>query len=204
MDTYSRGLLVALDVAQATVVVVGGDEEAERKIELLLDGEARVRVLAEAPTARIAGWAAAGLLEHAARPFSPGELDGARLVLVTPRDPALAAAVAEAARARGVLCWACDDPAASDLAMPAVARLGAARVAISTSGRSPFLAGRMRAALEAALGDTFARFVEALGERRALARAEEPDRARRRAALEALLDGFELELRVRYPRWFTS
>jgi precorrin-2 dehydrogenase/sirohydrochlorin ferrochelatase len=183
MEASARGLAITLDLAGATVVVVGDDQEAQQKIELAVEAGARVRQIA-APR------------------FEPADLDGARLVLLTPRDPELARRVAEAARARGVLVWACDDPGASNLAMPALARLGRARIAVSTSGASPVLAGRVRAALEAGLGERFARFVDALGELRARLRDEEPDAERRRERLRAALDGFGLEVSARYPDWF--
>jgi precorrin-2 dehydrogenase/sirohydrochlorin ferrochelatase len=86
--------------------------------------------------------------------------------------------------------------------MPAIARLGAARIAISTSGGSPALSSRMREAFEAALDGEFACFVDELAALRERLKKDEPDPVRRRAELQRALDGFELELRVRYPDWF--
>ena len=85
--------------------------------------------------------------------------------------------------------------------MPAIARVGAARIAISTSGASPALAGRLRELLETALGERFARFVEVLAALRERAK-QEPDEQKRRAVLQAALDGFEADVSVRYPKWF--
>src|SRR5262249_1866069 len=102
---------------------------------------------------------------------------------------------------RGVLVWCCDNSSHSDFAMPAIARVGAARIAISTSGASPALAGRMRELLEPALGERFARFVEVLAALRERAK-QESDAENRRAVLQAALDGFELDVSVRYPAWF--
>jgi siroheme synthase-like protein len=204
MKATARGLAVTLDVEGAWVVVVGGDEEAERKVELLLDAGARVRLFATVLGPGLETWVAAGALEHHPREPEPADLDGARLVLVALRDSELARQIYDAARARGVLCWSCDDPGASDLAMPAVARLGSARFAVSTSGQSPTLAGRLRTILEDSLGERFARFVELLGALRDRVQREEAEPARRRALLQAALDGFELELTARYPEWFKS
>jgi siroheme synthase-like protein len=181
MKANAVGLAITLDVEGARVVVVGTGEEAERKIELLREAGAEV---------------------HRPVTFTAAELDGARMVMVAERDVLLAAEVYAAARARGVLCWACDDPESSDLAMPAVARSGRARIAISTGGNSPALASRIRAALDTALGPRFARFVDALGELRDRVRKDEADPARRRLALVQAVEGFALELTVRYPEWF--
>jgi precorrin-2 dehydrogenase/sirohydrochlorin ferrochelatase len=202
MRADACGLAITLDLDGARALVVGGDDEAERKIELLLDAGAAVQVLADTLTPRVAEWAATGRLAHAARPFSDGDLDGTRLVLVALRDRELARAVHAAARARGVLAWACDDPEASDLAMPALARAGALRLAVSTSGHSPSLAARLRALFESQLGPPFDRFVETLGALRAHAQREEPDAGRRRALLHQAIEGFSLDIEVRYPTWF--
>jgi precorrin-2 dehydrogenase/sirohydrochlorin ferrochelatase len=183
MDADAIGLAVTLDLDGRKVVLVGDDEEAARKSALLAE-------------------AGAAIAQVAASAFTPALLDGAALVLVTPRDDALAAEVHAAARARGVPCWACDRPARSDMAMPALARVGALRLAISTGGRSPALAGRLRAALEDGLGDRFGGFLEALGELRERVQREEPDADRRRELLRAALDDFALALTVRYPDWY--
>jgi siroheme synthase-like protein len=183
MKTTPPGLPVTLDLAGARVLVLGAatDEESQRKRELLQEAGA---VLDEQPR------------------FDPAALDGARLVVLFGRDPARAAEVFAASRARGVLCWCADDAAHSDFAMPAIARLGAARIAISTAGGSPALAQKLRATFEAALGDTFARFVDELAALRARTRATEPDFARRRQRLHEAIDQFRLELSAHYPDWF--
>lgn len=177
------GFPVTLELAGARVLAIGDpdDEEARRKLLLLREAGATVD---ERGT------------------FDPALLAGARVVVVFERDAALAKTVHDAARARGVLCWCVDDAAHSDFTMPAIARLGAARIAVSTAGGSPALSARMREAFEASLGDEFARFVDELSLLRERLKKDEPDPLRRRAELQRALDGFELELKVRYPDWF--
>jgi siroheme synthase-like protein len=184
MRVDAVGVPVTLDAEDARVVLVGGGDESDRKAQLCAEAGARVQRCDDP------------------KMFHDALLDGAKLAMVTARDRDLAARVFAAARARGVLVWSCDDPAHSDIAMPGVARLGRARVTVSTAGASPTLAGRMRAAFEEALGDRFAKFVEVLGALRERTQREEPDPERRRAILTAALDGFALEIRASYPAWF--
>jgi precorrin-2 dehydrogenase/sirohydrochlorin ferrochelatase len=176
MRADSLGFPLTFDVAGRPVLIIGdaGDVDGAKKRALLEAAGAQVRALAPDD-------------------FTDADCDGACLVLVVKRDPAVAARVAAAARARGVLVWCSDDPGRSDVAMPAIARLGPLTIAIATAGASPSLASRLRALLEERLGAPFARFVTALGERR---------RAGDLASRRADLDGLELELRVRYPDWF--
>jgi uroporphyrin-III C-methyltransferase/precorrin-2 dehydrogenase/sirohydrochlorin ferrochelatase len=170
----ASGFPITFDVDGAEILLVGVDEDAARKRELLQEGGAHVRQIM-------------------AHEFSDAALDGKRLVFVTRRDPALAERVFLAARARGVPAWCSDDPAHSDFAMPAVARLGPLRIAISTAGGSPALAAKLRALFEHHLGQRLANFTRALTGRR-----KESDIAGRRADL----DGFDLEIHARYPDWF--
>src|SRR3954447_13732302 len=162
------GFAITLDVEGQAVLVVGDDADAARKRALLEDAGARVT-------------------QRAPSDFADGDVDGTRLVLWSAREPALAARVAAAARARGVPVWCSDDPARSDFAMPAIAQLGPVRLAVSTSGGSPSLAGRLRAALEAQLGARFATFVTALAARR---------KQQAMDARKADLDGFDVHTDV--------
>jgi siroheme synthase (precorrin-2 oxidase/ferrochelatase) len=174
MRLDAAGFPITFDVDGRAVLLVGDDEDAARKRSLLEEGGAAVTQLAPGQ-------------------FSDDAVDGAKLVLLTARDRALAARVSAAARARGVPAWCSDDPARSDFAMPAIARLGPLRITVSTAGGSPALASRLRAQFEAQLGERFAEFARALAARRPERTVDE-----RRADL----DGFDVEVRVTYPGWF--
>jgi uroporphyrin-III C-methyltransferase / precorrin-2 dehydrogenase / sirohydrochlorin ferrochelatase len=183
MKWDALGLPLTLDVEGADILIVGDGEEADRKQAMCEDSGAHVT---RAPQ------------------FDAALLGGKRLVLVCVRDAQIAAQVHAAARLQGVLTWCSDDPEHSDFAMPAVARLGLMQAAFSTSGHSPALASQLRRAFAAGLGEKLARFVEALGQERERLRREERDPDRRRAALQALIDGFTVEIAARYPDWFES
>ena len=168
------GFAITLDVEEQDVLVVGDDADAARKRALLEDAGARVT-------------------QRAPGEFADEDVVGARLVLLSARDPALAARVSAAARACGVPAWCSDDPARSDFAMPAVAQLGPLRITISTAGGSPTLAGKLRAIFEKQLGERFADFARALAKRRGGRTIDQ-----RRADVE----GLDVDIRVRYPDWF--
>jgi len=199
MKRDAMGLQVSLDVDGRHAVVVGGGDEAEDKIARLLDGGARVTVLAKQASAAIGALARAGRLALYPREFQPGDLNDADLVLVCERDGALAERAYAAAEERGVAAWACDDPERSHFAMPALARVGRLRLAVSTGGAAPALASKIRAAIERDLDGAVAAFVDRLGRERERLLREEPDPAVRRERLRALVDGFELRLSVEIP-----
>ena len=186
------GYPIILRLAGRRVVVVGGGEIAERKIEGLLEAGARVTVVSPDVTRRIAAWAAAGAVALERRRYETGDLSDSALAYAATDDEAANRAVGEEAEAKGVWLNVVDRPARCGFFAPAVVRRGDLSIAISTNGASPALARRLRERLEQQLGPEYARALETLrAERRRLLR-EEPDPARRREALEALLDALGL------------
>jgi siroheme synthase-like protein len=76
-----------------------------------------------------------------------------------------------AARIRSVLCNVLDRPACCDFIAPALARGGPPQVAISTSGRRPFMASHLRKQLEVSVDEAQGQLVELVGRLRDRMRA---------------------------------
>jgi len=155
------------------VLVVGGGAVAEGKIEGLFAAEARVRVVAPRVTAAIAQWIAQGKVEWRAKTFAPGDLDGAYLVIAATSAPGVNEAVFAEADARGILCNAVDDVERCHFYYGAVVQRGDLQIAISTNGKSPALAQRLRLQLEKQFGPEYELWLEWLGAARELLRASE-------------------------------
>ena len=79
---------VYLSLVERLVVVKGGGSVAERKVAGLLRCGARVRVVASELTRELEERALGGEIEHVARPYRPGDLEGAALALAEPGEPA--------------------------------------------------------------------------------------------------------------------
>jgi len=140
-----------VDVRDRLIVVVGGGSIAGRKVELLLRASARVRVVSPTLDAELTVWRDAGRIEYRPVPFSAPQLDGASLVIAATDDVEVNAAVAEAARERGLWVNVVDDLARSGVIFPAIVDRSPIVVAIGTEGTSPTLARRVRAQIEALL-----------------------------------------------------
>ncbi|MGH2658105.1 MAG: precorrin-2 dehydrogenase/sirohydrochlorin ferrochelatase family protein, partial [Actinomycetota bacterium] len=114
--------------------------------------------------------------------WHPSDLDGAFICVASSRDPRERDAIARAARERGVLVNVMDDVPNCDFAAPAVVRRGELVLAISTGGRSPALARKLREELEERLGAEWEGVLEVLTDVRLQTRPLLPDpreRARR-------------------------
>lgn len=81
------------------------------------------------------------------------DLDGADIVFAATDDPALHRRIKDAARARRLLVNVADTPDLCDFYLSSVVQKGQLKVAISTNGKSPTVAKRVRAVLEETLPD---------------------------------------------------
>ena len=172
---------IMLKLQSKRCVVIGGGEIAAGKIGALLASGAEVAVIAPRATDSIQEQAREQKLAWTAREFTADDVNGAFLVVAATDSSSVNEAVFRACTERGVLCNVVDDPEHCDFYYPAVVRRGALQIAISTSGRSPALAHRLRVELEQQFGPEYADWLEHLGRERReiLARTMPSDEQRR-------------------------
>ncbi len=139
---------IFLRLEKRSCLVVGGGRISEGKIEGLLRAGARVRVVAPEATAKIRAWHREKKIIWQKRPYRTNNLSKSFLVIAATNSPELHRRIFRKARQLGVLCNIVDVPALCDFFYPAVVRRGPLQIAISTSGKSPALAKRLRQQLE--------------------------------------------------------
>lgn len=139
---------IFFDLQDRKVIVVGGGEEAVRKIRLLLKTPAQIHVIAtdlhdEIKTDLRILWLATE--------FKPELLDGAALVYSA--DPELNVAVSKAAQERGIPVNAVDQASISTFIVPSIVDRDPVVIAIGTEGTAPVLGQGIRAKIDALLPD---------------------------------------------------
>jgi siroheme synthase (precorrin-2 oxidase/ferrochelatase) len=180
---------VSLNLAGRVCVVIGAedDREAVEKTAALREAGADVRRITDPSRLR------------------DEELADAFFVISTQKDDRLSARLRELADRNRFLLCCIDQPRYGFVAMAAIAKAGPVRVAISTAGLAPRVAKALKNALQQAMDDTFARFVERLAKLREETHAAHPGPAntlvRRRAMIEAAR-GFSASVAFEYPQWF--
>ena len=175
--------------------MVGAGTVAEGKIQGLLGEGASIRVVAPEAAPQVRTWAASGAVAWEQRGFEPSDLDGSFLVIVATSSLELNTRVFVEARARGVLCNAVDDPERCDFYYPSVVRRGDLQIAVSTNGKSPALAQRLRQELEQQFGPEYAAWVAELGAEREQLNAEQLDPEVRKRILHELASRRSFEAR---------
>ena len=158
---------VALELSGRRCVVTGGGREAEGKARALLEAEGDVVVIASRVSDGLGDLVRRGEITHIARPYRRGDLAGAFLVIAADSDRAVRAAVFAEAEAERVLCNAVDDVEHCHFAVPSIVRRGELLLAISTGGRMPALAKRLRRRLTEQFGWQWEALLDVLGEVRA-------------------------------------
>lgn len=183
---------INLDIQGKPCLVYGGGRVAERKVARLLECGAEVTVVAPEVTGRLAELAEGGRIQHVRQSFDADYIEEAFLVIGATDDESVNAAVAEECEDWGVLCNIADDPERCTFTLPAVVARGEFCLAISTGGKSPALAKRVRLELERLYGEEYAAFVDLLGKIRDRLLAEEGLAEAERAARFERLAGPEL------------
>jgi uroporphyrin-III C-methyltransferase / precorrin-2 dehydrogenase / sirohydrochlorin ferrochelatase len=148
-------LPIFVAVRDVPVTVVGAGAVAERKIAVLLDAGARVTVIAPEATEAILGWAGDGRLVLKQRPYRAGDLRGARLAYAATSLRDVNRAVRVEARVERVWLNAVDQPDLCDFITPALVQRGDLTIAVSTDGRAPAFAKRVRQELERHIGPEY-------------------------------------------------
>lgn len=192
--TVTAGVPLMVDVAGRRVVVVGGGPVAASKTDTLLDARADVTVVAPDAVEAIRTAAAAARLTWQARAYAEGDLTGALLVVAATGDADVDDRVVRDAEEQTTLCVragrAGDHAPQGSAAFLAAVRRGELTLAVSTNGRAPALARRLRAELADAYGPEYGALVALLGELREApetrALLDPLDGDRRRAAWRAL------------------
>jgi len=162
---------IFVDLKGRPVLVVGGGNVAEGKVQGLLAAHADVTVVAPQLSQTLVNLETAGQIHYTPREYEPGDLDGQAMCFVATDDGAINAQVAADCRARGLWVNAADDPAYCDFILPSVVRSGKIVVAASTGGTSPAMARRLREDLTAFLNEDYAPLADLLADVRREIRA---------------------------------
>lgn len=154
---------IFVDLKDQGVLVVGGGEVAERKIKNLLTHSCRIYVSSPDLTSYLKALVDRGEVLLIDPDSLDESLDTVFMVIAATDDPALNSRIASKAKKRGILVNSVDQPRDCTFIMPSIVKSGDLQIAISTAGKSPALAKKIRGELENTFGPEYASFIELLG-----------------------------------------
>lgn len=175
-------------------VVVGGGKLAEGKVDGLLAGDAKVKIIASVLTPHLHELVQQNQIEYIAREYQEGDLSGAFMVICATDKAETNQQVWDEATANHQLVNVVDDIPHCNFIAPAILRKGALTIAISTAGHAPALAVRLKERLNHEIGPEYERFLELAGKLREPLARNIPDFETRKALWYQLVDSNILDV----------
>ena len=154
---------IYLDIKDRDCLVVGGGSVGTRKVKRLLECGAKVTVISVDATEKLKELSDSGVIQLKERDFQTSDLDDRFLVIGATDNQEMNFKIHAEAEQRGLLCNIADHPKACNFILPSIVNRGDLIIAISTSGKSPAFAKRLRKHLEKEFGDEYAEFLNLMG-----------------------------------------
>ena len=154
---------VNLDIKNRKCLVVGGGSVGTRKVITLLDCGAIVTVISPDAAEKLLELAGNGSIRWEKRSYLASDLDGMFLVIGATDDEELNRQISADAEQLNMLCNIADRPEVCNFILPAIVNRGDLVISISTSGKSPAFAKKLRKQLEKQFGVEYAEFLRLMG-----------------------------------------
>jgi precorrin-2 dehydrogenase/sirohydrochlorin ferrochelatase len=185
---------IQLDICNRPCLVVGGGAVGTRKVSTLLACGARVTVVSPEATDELRRAAGLGQITLNLREYASSDIEGMFLVIGATDDEDLNRRVSADAEHRKILCNIADRPDKCNFILPAVIARGDLVITVSTSGKSPALAKKLRRDIGQQFGEEYAVLLKLLGaaRKRLLAEAHAPEA--HKPLFERIVDSDILEL----------
>lgn len=146
-------MIVDLNVNNKKAVVIGGGTEGVRKVHGLLDQECQITVITSRLNKELKKMSDDGKLSLIKKRIKDvsilNDINNIFLILAATDDKELNKKLVEKGRSIGAFVYAADDPNISDFSYTSLVNIeGLIQVAISTSGKSPIMARKIRMKIE--------------------------------------------------------
>lgn len=163
---------VFLKVHELNVLLVGAGQVGHEKLSFLLKSSPNAKVIVVAPdfNDEVRALAEKHHIPMLHRPYSTNVLHKKHLVIAATNDPEVNRQICEDARARNILVNVADTPDLCDFYLGGIVTKGNVKIAISTNGKSPTMAKRLRQLFEEIIPDDINELVENLNRYRSTLR----------------------------------
>jgi len=155
---------ICLNILRRKCVVVGGGDVAERKVTRLLEAGADVEVVGKVLTPKLGTMKNEGKIKHVDADYREDFINDAFLVIgATDRDDINNKIYVDADR-KGKLVNIVDSPDRCNFILPSIVQQGDLQIAISTGGKSPALAKKLRKEMQGSYGAEYRTLLDIMGQ----------------------------------------
>ncbi len=168
---------VNLDIQNRKCLVVGGGSVSTRKVMTLLECGAIITVVSPDVSEELLELAEKKMIELKKRHYEASDINGIFLVIGATDNEELNWQINKDAELQYKLCNIADRPEACNFILPSIVNRGNLVIAVSTSGKSPAFAKKMRQDLEKQFGEEYDKFLQLMGaiRKKALSEKHEPE-----------------------------
>lgn len=155
---------VFLKLEHLKVLVVGAGYVGREKLSALLQNSphASVRIVATAISAEVRQLAEGYNVIFTERSYQSSDIDDADIVIAALNDRQVSEQVATNARSKGKLVNVADKPELCDFYLSSVVQKGSIKIAISTNGKSPTVAKRLKEVIAGMIPDEMEKVLDNL------------------------------------------
>lgn len=149
---------------QINILLIGGREIAEEKLYFLLKSspKANIKIIAQEANEWVRRTAIEYGLSLEVRSFRDTDVNGRHLIIAATNNPKLNDHVKRLANQKNILLNVADKSALCDFYLGGIVTKGDLKLAISTNGKSPILAKRLRQFFEAELPESLDEVIDEL------------------------------------------
>ena len=185
-----------MELSKQSVLLIGGGEVAERKLDLLLKANAKLTIISPQFTDYILSLIKNNKNITAITSNYKSEYmdDSFSFVIAATNDESLNEEIASQANQKGILVNVVDKPNICDFIFPSILERGPITVAVSTGGSSPVLARLLRTKLETMIPGAYGRLAKIVSENRIPVRKKLVNSKSNRIFWEQMLNGKFVEL----------
>ena len=160
-----------IDLKKKSVLLIGGGEVAERKLDLLIKAKANVTLISPETTPYILDIAEKNNIKIINEEYSSQHLDKKySFVIAATNNEKLNKSIALDANKNNILVNVVDRPEICDFIFPSILERGDITVSVSTGGASPVLARMLRTKLETMIPGAYGKVAKIIAENRVMVR----------------------------------
>ena len=157
---------INLQISRQPCMVVGGGSVAERKVAALLAAGGVVTIVSPYLTKLLTSLVEEKAIIHISRAYQQGDVNGFFIVICATDNSEVNKLIAEEGMSVGALVNVTDAPELGNFSVPSQISHGDLLLTISTGGKSPVLAKRLREELEERYGPEYGIYLELVAKAR--------------------------------------
>ena len=154
---------INLNISGRKCTVVGGGKVAARKTRALLDCGGSVTVISPELTKDFKKMLDDQIINWQQREYMPGDLAGSFVVVAATDETLVQKEVYREAEDNGQLVNVADVPELCNFILPATVKRNDLTISVSTAGKSPALARKIRQDLESIIGQEYGQLADIMG-----------------------------------------